>query len=104
MTFLTKAMPIIRHHHERQDGKGYPDGVAADTLSQSVRTIIVADAYDAMASDRAYRTALTDEEIESQLTGNAGTQFDPEVVSIVLDLHRNGEIWSSNEQAGNVPD
>jgi len=104
VTYLAQTMPIIRHHHERQDGKGYPDGVAADTLSPSVRTIIVADAYDAMASDRAYRRALTDEEIESQLTGNAGTQFDPEVVSIVLELHRNGKIWSSNEHAGDAPD
>jgi len=91
VTFLAKAMPIIRYHHERQDGKGYPDGVPAGTLSKSVRTIIVADAYDAMASDRAYRGALTDEEIEAQLTSNNGSQFDPEVVAVFLELHRNGE-------------
>ena len=98
VTFLTPAIPIIRHHHERQDGRGYPDGIEADTLSMSIRTIIVADAYDAMASDRAYRGALTDAEIEAQLTGNSGKQFDPEVVGIMLELHRNGEFQSPDAQ------
>jgi response regulator RpfG family c-di-GMP phosphodiesterase len=98
VTFLTPAMPIIRHHHERQDGSGYPDGIEAHTLSKSIRTIIVADAYDAMASDRAYRGALRDEEIESQLTENSGTQFDPDIVAIMLELHRNGEFQSPDAQ------
>ena len=98
VTFLTPAMPIIKHHHERQDGKGYPDGICTDTLSKSIRTIIVADAYDAMASDRAYRSARTDEEIQSQLTANSGTQFDPEVVAIMLELHRKGELRSLDTQ------
>jgi HD-GYP domain-containing protein (c-di-GMP phosphodiesterase class II) len=85
-------MPIIRYHHERQDGNGYPDGLHADTLSKSIRTIIVADAYDAMASDRAYRSALTDEQIESELKANSGKQFDPEIAAIVLELHHKGEL------------
>ena len=104
VTFLAKAMPIIRHHHERQAGRGYPDGVSADALSKSVRAIIVADAYDAMVSNRAYRTALTDDEVEAQLTANTGSQFDPEVVSIILELHRKGEFQSLRAQAGNAPD
>jgi response regulator RpfG family c-di-GMP phosphodiesterase len=98
VTFLTKTMPIIRYHHERQDGKGYPDGVSAGALSKSVRTIIVADAYDAMASDRAYRNALTDDEIEAELTANNGSQFDPEVVTVFLELHRNGEFQALRAQ------
>jgi len=100
VTFLTKTMPIIRYHHERQDGKGYPDGIFAGELSRSVRIIIVADAYDAMASDRAYRNALTDAEIEAELIANNGSQFDPEVVSVFLELHRNGEFQALRAQQG----
>jgi response regulator RpfG family c-di-GMP phosphodiesterase len=99
VTFLHKVLPIIRRHHERQDGRGYPDGISSDALSKNDRIIIVADAYDAMASDRAYRRALTDEELESQLKSNVGTQFDPDTVSILLELHRNGEFHSLRAQA-----
>jgi len=99
VTFLVQAMPVIRHHHERQDSAGYPDGISADTLSKSVRAIIAADAYDAMVSDRAYRRALTDQEIESQLTANSGSQFDPDVASVILQLHRQGEFRSLRAEA-----
>jgi response regulator RpfG family c-di-GMP phosphodiesterase len=104
VTFLTPAMPIIRHHHEWHDGSGYPDGIQADALSKSIRTIIVADAYDAMASDRAYRSALSDEEIEAQFKENSGKQFDPGIVAILLELHRKGELRPQEAEAPHLPD
>ncbi len=86
--FLKQARPIVRGHHERMDGKGYPDGLRGDQLSMAHRIIIVADAFDAMRSDRAYRRALTPEEIERELTDGSGTQFDPRVAQVMIELMR----------------
>jgi response regulator RpfG family c-di-GMP phosphodiesterase len=77
--FLGDAKDIVRSHHERQDGNGYPDGIPASDLPLTTRIIIVVDAYDAMASDRAYRKARTDLEIIDELTAHRGSQFDPTV-------------------------
>ncbi|SFM42870.1 HD domain-containing phosphohydrolase [Thermodesulforhabdus norvegica] len=77
---------IIRHHHERWDGKGYPDGIGGTDIPLVARIICVADAYDAMSTDRPYRKALSRERIISEFRGNKGTQFDPDVVDAILDL------------------
>ncbi len=82
--FLEDAIPVILHHHERYDGKGYPGGVKGDQISLSARIVIVADAVDAMMSVRPYRNALSKDEVLSELRGNAGTQFDPDIVDILL--------------------
>ena len=81
---------LVRGHHERMDGAGYPDGLRGDQLSPVTRVIIVADAYDAMASDRAYRSALSPPQILEQLKRHSGTQFDPEVAKIFVERVENG--------------
>lgn len=72
---------VIRHHHERWDGRGYPAGLAGDAIPLGARIIAVADAYDAMTSDRVYRPALDQETALAELRKGSGTQFDPEVVA-----------------------
>ena len=68
--------PWIRHSHERIDGAGYPDGLAGDAIPLASRILLVADAFDAMTSDRSYRTAMAREDALAELERNAGTQFD----------------------------
>lgn len=82
--FLEDAIPVILHHHERYDGKGYPEGLKGDQIPLSARIVIVADAIDAMMSARPYRDALTMNKVKSELRNNAETQFDPEIVDIIL--------------------
>jgi diguanylate cyclase (GGDEF)-like protein len=72
----------VLHHHERWDGMGYPDGLEAEEIPLGARIILVADAYDAMTSDRAYRGRLTPQEAVSELERCAGSQFDPEIVAV----------------------
>src|SRR3954447_17837001 len=74
----------VLHHHERWDGHGYPDGLAAEEIPLGARIIFVSDAFDAMTSDRLYRAALTFDEAVAEVERCAGTQFDPEVVSAFL--------------------
>src|SRR3954453_23889980 len=74
----------VLHHHERWDGHGYPDGLAGEDIPRGARIIFVADAFDAMTSDRLYRAALSFEEAVAEVERCAGTQFDPEVVSAFL--------------------
>ncbi len=75
----------VLHHHERWDGSGYPDGVAGDAIPLGARIIFVADAYDAMTSDRVYRDRLTDDETIAELADCSGTQFDPDVVAALAE-------------------
>jgi len=81
---FTELSEHILHHHERYDGKGYPKGIAGKKISLHARIIAVADAYDAMTSDRTYRKALTIQVAKDQLIEHSGTQFDPEVVSVLI--------------------
>jgi len=80
--------PIVRGHHERWDGTGYPDGLAGEDISLGARIISVVDAYDAMTTDRPYRQALSDEKVSSEIRNGAGVQFDPAVVSAVEEKFR----------------
>ncbi len=82
--FLEEAAPVILYHHERYDGKGYPEGVKGEQIPLSARIVIVTDAVDAMMSARPYRDALTISKVLSELRDNAGTQFDPQIVDIIL--------------------
>jgi len=77
-------LPGIRHHHERYDGKGYPDRLAGEAIPLIARIIAVADTYDAMTSNRIYRKALSPEKARQELIAGAGTQFDPKMVSAFL--------------------
>jgi HD-GYP domain-containing protein (c-di-GMP phosphodiesterase class II) len=83
---LGNIIPIIYHHHERYDGHGYMDGKAGDKIPIGARIIAVADSYEAMTSDRPYRSALSREEAVAELRMNAGSQFDPDVVRHFLGL------------------
>jgi putative nucleotidyltransferase with HDIG domain len=83
---------IIRHHHERYDGGGYPGGLKKNEIPMLARIVTVADAYDAMASDRAYRKKMETEKIIRIIKECSGTQFDPEFVEIFLKLHSQNKI------------
>ena len=82
--FLEDAIPVIHHHHERYDGNGYPDGLKGNNIPLSARIVVVADAVDAMMNSRPYRDALTTDRVMHELSSNAGTQFDPEIVDIIV--------------------
>jgi HD-GYP domain-containing protein (c-di-GMP phosphodiesterase class II) len=77
---LSPMIPIVRHHHERWDGSGYPDGLHSERIARTARIVAVADAFDAMTSDRPYRRALTAEQAFAELVAKAGTHFDPACV------------------------
>ena len=85
-TFLKDAGPIIEQHHERYDGTGYPSGQKGDEILVEARIIAVVDAFDAMGSDRPYRKAMTNDEVVAELKRCSGTQFDPKVVDVLLDV------------------
>jgi len=78
--FLDREGLIVRHHHERLDGKGYPDGIGGDEIDLLTRIITVSDSYDAMTSRRSYRVNMSMEEGLAELERCTGSQFDPEVV------------------------
>ena len=85
---------IVRHHHERFDGKGYPDGLQGQEISLGARIVAVADAFDAMTSTRAYRTAFTLSQAIEETKRCQGTQFDPNIVAILVDLAAQDKLLS----------
>jgi hypothetical protein len=90
--FLASASMLVRHHHERWDGGGYPDGLAGEAIPVGARIFAVADSFDAMTSDRPYRAALTWEVALEELAKGAGTQFDPLVVAAMSRLVTSGAL------------
>ena len=97
LTSYQKGVPLIRHHHEWVDGSGYPDGLDRENIPLGARILAVADAYDAMTSDRPYRRALSKQEALRRLREGAGTQFDPTVVEAFL-------AWVDTEDGALVTD
>lgn len=81
---LSRLCPIVRHHHERFDGSGYPDRLTGEEIPLASRIIAVADSFDAMVSDRAYRPTRTREDAMEELVRCRGTQFDPRCVDVFL--------------------
>lgn len=79
-------LSVIRHHHEWYDGNGYPDGLVGEEIPYFARIVAIADAYDAMSSDRPYRKALALKEIKKEFTVNSGIQFDPEMTRVFLNV------------------
>ncbi|HEY6606994.1 MAG TPA: HD domain-containing phosphohydrolase [Gaiellaceae bacterium] len=81
---LQSILPIVRHHHERWDGSGYPDGLAGSAIPLGARIVAVCDAYRAMTEDRPYRTALSEAVARNELEQGAGAQFDAHCVQALL--------------------
>jgi len=89
----------IQHHHERFDGTGYPDGLAGNQIPLGARIIAISDSYDSMTSDRPYRKLLSNGEAKNELLKFAGKQFDPDLVSIFLNvLKEMGEVFSVKDR------
>lgn len=84
--FLKNITGIVRHHHERYDGKGYPDGLLGDAIPIEACILTIADSYDAMTSDRPYRKALTNEQALEEIRLNVGKQFHPALAEKFIDL------------------
>ncbi|MEW6009262.1 MAG: HD domain-containing phosphohydrolase [Candidatus Omnitrophota bacterium] len=87
LKFMKTGIPLVRHHHERFDGLGYPDRIAGEEIPLSARIIACADSFDAMTSDRPYRLKrMTVNEAIVELKANSGSQFDPKIVPIFINL------------------
>lgn len=88
-TIFSNLIPIVKHHHERYDGRGYPSRLAGNAIPFLARIAAVADTYDAMTSKRPYRDALPLDVVIEEIRKNSGTQFDPEIAHVFLDLLEN---------------
>jgi HD-GYP domain-containing protein (c-di-GMP phosphodiesterase class II) len=96
---IDNADPIaaaIRHHHERWDGTGYPDGLAGEDIPLAARILAIAEAFDSMATDLPYRAVLPPEDILAELTEGAGTQFDPHLVGLFVEALQTNEVFMAS--------
>jgi putative nucleotidyltransferase with HDIG domain len=93
--FMGEAVEIVRNHHERYDGSGYPTGLRGEEIPLGARIFAIADAFDAMTSDRPYRRALTHDQAVAEVERCAGTQFDPEIARVFLELFAETELAAS---------
>jgi putative nucleotidyltransferase with HDIG domain len=100
--FLQDVRVCIGQHHERYDGLGYPNNVAADELLLESRILAIADSFDAMTSDRPYRKALPLEIAIRELVGNAGTQFDPELVPHFIEILERDDFFGEKLAVSNA--
>jgi len=90
--FLKKCSNTVLYHHERYDGKGYPEGLKGEDIPKLARLLAIVDSYDAMNSDRPYRKKLSAQEILAELENEAGKQFDPNMVKVFISLIREGVV------------
>jgi len=88
LDFLKGALPIVRHHHECFDGRGYPAGLKGEAIPLGARIVAIADTYDAITSSRAYRRARSQDAALSEIERCSGTQFDPELASLFVEICR----------------
>ncbi len=103
ISFLREVADVVRCHHERFDGQGYPNGVAGDGIPIAARILSVLDAYVAMTSKRPYRKTRSHEDALQEILRHAGTQFDPEVVRAFLDADSRGLFGNGREEATREP-
>ena len=89
--------PIVLHHHEWFDGTGYPEKIAGNEIPVESRIIGLAEAFDSMTSEASYKRAIPIDEAMRRVEAGAGSQFDPEIVSILVDLVREGAITAASE-------
>jgi HD-GYP domain-containing protein (c-di-GMP phosphodiesterase class II)/HAMP domain-containing protein len=104
VAFPWPITPVVRHHHEHFDGKGYPAGLTGDEIPMLARILAVADAYEAMMADRPYRAGRSSEDAIVELRVCAGTQFDPRVVDAFIDVLEQGAEISAAEAMPPVAD
>lgn len=97
LKFLPEEKVMIRHHHERYDGKGYPDGLKGEDIPLGSRILAVTDSFDAMNSKRPYRPPMAKDAIILELKNAKGTQFDPKIIDIFLDIIEKDETIFSTE-------
>jgi len=90
LAFFGEGTEIVRSHHERQDGSGYPDGLSGETIPRGARIVAVADVYDALRSDRPYRPGLAHDEVIRRLRQEAGRTLDPALIALFIDLAGDG--------------
>jgi HD-GYP domain-containing protein (c-di-GMP phosphodiesterase class II) len=83
---LAPALPVVRHHHERFDGKGYPDGLRGEDIPLLARIVSVADAFDSMIRARPYGYGISRKAALQEIEENSGTQFDPRIVRALLEV------------------
>jgi putative two-component system response regulator len=95
--FLADVRSVVRHHHERWDGGGYPDALAGEDIPLPARIVTLADSIEAMSAPRAYRAPLGKRELVRELGEGRGVQWDPELVDVALDLIESGELSFSSE-------
>lgn len=98
VTVIPGADQVAKYHHERYDGKGYPDGLSGEEIPLEARIVGIADAYDAMSSDRCYRKKLTGEEMRQQFVQGRGTQFDPEILDVFLHMYDENRLEISDKE------
>jgi putative nucleotidyltransferase with HDIG domain len=96
---LAWALPVVRGHHERWDGRGYPDGLAGEGIPLTARVVAVADAFDAMTSDRPYRAGMPAARAFAELQAGAGTHFDPGCVAAFLRVRAKVEAMLERDAA-----
>jgi putative nucleotidyltransferase with HDIG domain len=83
---MESALPVVKHHHERYDGRGYPDGLEGEEIPLIARIVSVADAFDSMIRARPYGYGVSEEAALEEIRENSGTQFDPGIVSVFLEV------------------
>lgn len=91
LPFLAEVRHIVRHHHERIDGSGYPDGLSGRQITSALQVVSICDAYDAMTSPRPWRPALSKEEVIAALQKEKGAKFDPEIIDAFIDMVKSGK-------------
>lgn len=96
---LSDMYLVAKYHHERYDGTGYPNQLPGEKIPEEARLVGIVDAYDAMSSDRAYRKALPEDVIKKELIRNRGTQFDPHMTDVFVEILEEGALDSYNENS-----
>jgi len=104
VTFFRELAEVVRCHHERYDGQGYPRGVSGEKIPIAARILSVLDAYVAMTSKRPYRKTRTHEDAMQEILRHAGTQFDPAVVRALAEAERRGLFGEGRENGGRLDD